>query len=300
MEAMRDPLGALTTAPVRPGGGAAALPDPLEAARRENFPVASRLIRRDLRPAVLAFYRFARAADDVADDPALPAAEKLARLDAFEAALRGGPGVAHGAALRDALAPLDRGGAALEQAARLLEAFRQDARGAGCPDWATLRDYCARSADPVGRFLLLIHDEDEAASGPSDALCTALQVLNHLQDLRADCTELGRVYLPADWLAAAGAAPGDLAAPSLSPSARRAVDRALDECDGLLSFAAPLPGRIRSPGLRAQAAATLFLARRLSARLRRDDPLHTRVRAPRQAFAMAVLVGLGHAAWRRP
>lgn len=282
-----------------PGAPEAASGDPFAAAAGENFPVASRLIRRDLRPAVIAFYRFARAADDVADNPALAPSAKLARLDRFASALGGSPGDPHAADLRRALAGHPRAGEALNAAGRLLVAFRQDARGASYPDWAALRAYCAMSADPVGRFLLILHDEAPETQRPSDALCTALQVLNHLQDLRADRDLLGRVYLPSDLLAEAGARPADLSASVLSPAARAAVDRVLDRCDALLNDAEALPGRIRARGLRGQSTATLVLARSLSRRLRHQDPLARRVKAGRGAFARATAAGLWRATWPR-
>ena len=274
--------------------------DPLAKASGENFPVASRLIRRDLRPAVLAFYRFARAADDVADDPSEPAERKLAALDRMEAGLDGRPGDAHAIVLRLAVSKHPRRESLVASARALLGAFRQDARGAVYRDWGDLRAYCGRSADPVGRFLLDLHGEAPGARPPSNALCTALQVLNHLQDLRADRDGLGRVYIPSDWLAEAGARPEHLSAASLSPGARSAVDRTLDACDALLREASPLPRLIASRGLRAQAAATLFLAGRLSARLRRGDPLAARIAPGRLDFGRAGLAGMWRAAWRAP
>ncbi len=274
----------------------AAIPSvpPARTHRSENFPVAGRLLWGAERGRVLAFYAFARAADDVADDPGRSPERKLARLEAFEAALDGRDGAPEGAALR---AALGSGAPGIGHARTLLGAFRQDARGARYETWADLRAYCAMSADPVGRFLLSLRGEGPGAEAPSDALCTALQVLNHLQDLRADRDRLGRVYLPAAWLAAAGAAPRDLSARALSPGARAAVDRALDACDALLDEAAALPGRIAHRGLRVQAAATHALARGLSARLRAGDPLAARV-APGRADVAAAVLGalLGRAA----
>ena len=269
--------------------------DAAEAAAGENFPVVGLLTRGPRARAVRAFYAFARGADDVADDPGARPAAKLARLDAFERGLDGG-GAAQGAVLRAALAGLAQGERALGAARALLGAFRQDARGAAYPDWDALAAYCAMSADPVGRFLLAVHDEDPRLSRVSDPLCTALQVLNHLQDMRADRDRLGRVYLPADLLAAAGADEAQLSAPTLGPGLRRSVDDALDRCDALLARAAPLPRAVRSRALAAQAAATLHLARRLSARLRVGDPLATRVRASRADVAAAGLRGLAAAA----
>jgi squalene synthase HpnC len=255
----------------------------------ENFPVGSLLIRRDLRGVVAAFYRFARAADDVADDPSLDTEGKLRRLEAFEAGLDGQAGGApEGLALR-----------AMPEAARhgrqLLRAFRRDARGGACSTWADVLAYCEDSANPVGRFLLDLHGEGRAAWDPSDRLCTALQVLNHLQDLKADHLRLGRHYLPADWLAEEGASFDDLAAPALTPALRRAVDRALDRCDALLDGAGGLPGALAARRLAGEAATIRWVARRLSARVRRGDPLAGRVAPTRLDFARAGLRGLGTA-----
>jgi squalene synthase HpnC len=248
--------------------------DPAEAAEPrsgkgaadENFPVASRLIAPRLRPTVAAFYAFARAADDVADAPKLTPEEKRRRLDRYEAALDGGEGPAPALRLRAALAAR---GLDAASARRLLDAFRQDAAVGRYRDWDALMRYCALSAHPVGRFLLALHGEGPEAERPSDALCAALQVLNHLQDLKDDFRKLDRVYLPGDWLRAEGLEVEALAAPAASPALRRVIDRALDGCDALSKAAAPLPKRLRSRRLAVQAAATLALARRL---IRRFDP----------------------------
>src|SRR3712207_3983916 len=152
--------------------------------RDENFPLASLVLSPEHRDAVLAFYGFARAADDIADDPKRSPAEKLERLDGLERALvSGDPGAPEAARLHAADA---RHGAGIAEALDLLRAFRQDAVKARYGDWAELMDYCRLSANPVGRFLLALHGEDASAQAPADALCTALQVLNHLQDCRLD------------------------------------------------------------------------------------------------------------------
>ncbi len=257
----------------------------------ENFPVGSLLIRRDLRTAVLAFYAVARGADDVADDPDLPADDKVARLDGVEAGLLGRPdGAPEGLALRDALSQAGRPGG-LGQARRLLDAFRFDARGGVIATWDDLLAYCDDSADPVGRFLLDLHGEGPEGVPASDALCTALQVLNHLQDIKADHLLLGRRYLPGDWMDDEGAGPDDLAAPALTPALARVVHRALDACDALLAEAAALPRLLLSRRLSGEAAAILRLARTLAAHLRRGDPLAARVAPSRVDFAWAGLLG---------
>ncbi len=251
----------------------------------ENFPVASLLLAKGVRPRVMAFYRFARAADDVADDPALDTQSRLDRLAPFEAGLDGLPGAAEAMALRDALGP---DAAGLGHARKLLRAFRMDACGQPYATWADLCGYCALSADPVGWFLLDVHGEPEAVSTLTDPLCTALQVLNHLQDLREDHDRLGRVYLPGAWLAAEGVAPADLSRDAATPALRRVMARALDACDACLARAAPLPAALRDPGLRAQARATLWLAGDLSRALRQGDPLARRVAPSRGRVAAFV------------
>ncbi|MEM7211702.1 MAG: squalene/phytoene synthase family protein, partial [Pseudomonadota bacterium] len=125
----------------------------------ENFPVASRLIAPELRPHVMRFYDFARAADDVADSEVLSSEEKLARLDRFEAGLDGDASVTKGIALRDSLAEC---GVTDRHARDLLDAFRQDAVKHRYANWDELIGYCELSANPVGRYLMDLHDEDRA------------------------------------------------------------------------------------------------------------------------------------------
>jgi len=260
----------------------------------ENFPVGSFLIRRDLRGVVSVFYTFSRAADDVADDPTLDVGEKLRRLDAFEAGLDGrAEGRPEGLALRTMPEPA-------RHARQLLRAFRWDAEGGTCATWADLLAYCEDSANPVGRFLLDLHGEGRPLRAMSDRLCTVLQVLNHLQDLKADHLQLDRHYLPTGWLAEEGATLDDLAAPALTPALRRAVDRALDRCDALLDGARDLPGALASRRLAGEAATILWLAGRLSTRLRQGDPLAGRVAPSRLDFARAGLWGLGTVLRPRP
>jgi squalene synthase HpnC len=237
----------------------------------ENFPVASRLLPAALRPQVMAFYRFVRTADDIADAPLLNSHEKLARLEAMEAWLD------------DPAGPLAATGT--EEARAMLGAFRQDAVQNRYRDWAELEAYCARSANPVGRMLLRLHGEaDPAAIHASDGLCTALQVLNHLQDLVLDRDTMDRIYLPVPWMDQAG---GEAAffAPE-NPRRRAVLDAALDRVEAMLEVAAPLP-RLLTSRLRLQAAVTLALAWRLLGKLRAADPVLGRVALRKPDFARA-------------
>jgi squalene synthase HpnC len=261
----------------------------------ENFPVGSALIRPALRPHVHAFYAFARNADDIADSPVLAADDKLHRLDRMRAVLLGetGSGSPSALGLRASLAET---GVTPQHALDLLAAFRQDAAQRRYATWAELLDYCRLSAMPVGRHVLDLHGEDPATHAPSDPLCAALQVLNHLQDGAKDLAALDRCYLPADLLDAAGARVEDLAGPRETPGLRTVFTRLLDEVDALHAAAAALPRRTRDRRLRMEVAVILGLSRRLARRLRINDPVATRVKLRKTDVAFSLIGALRWAA----
>lgn len=264
--------------------------------RDENFPVGSWLIAAPLRPHIAAFYAFARAADDVADDPALTSRVKLSRLDCFAEDLDGRPAVpAEAARMRVSFAAT---AVSPRHGHDLLDAFRQDATKSRYADWTELLGYCDRSAAPVGRYLLDLHGEDRGLWPAADALCNALQILNHVQDCREDCEQLDRVYLPQDWLREAGASEMDLR-DRATPAIRAVLDRVLDGVDGLLAKAAGLPKGLRSRRLAMESAVILRLARRLARRLRRHDPIMTKVRLTGADFLAAGLGGVAAGLFRR-
>jgi farnesyl-diphosphate farnesyltransferase len=257
----------------------------------ENFPVGSWLIRRDLRVHVHAFYRFARNADDIADNPALAAADKLYRLDRMAAILEGAEGEESPAAsaMRASLAAT---GVTAQHCHDVLQAFRLDATKLRYRDWDDLMEYCRYSAAPVGRQLLDLHGESRATWPASDALCAALQVLNHLQDCADDYRSLDRVYLPLADLEAAGGGVEILAAPAASPGLRVVLDTLLDRTDTLIATARDLPPRVAARGLRWESAVIVGLAARLTRRLREGDPLASRVKLTKSDVAAAFLTGI--------
>ncbi|HMD63225.1 MAG TPA: squalene synthase HpnC [Stellaceae bacterium] len=257
----------------------------------ENFPVGSFLIRRGLRAHVHAFYRFARNADDIADNPALTADEKIARLDRMAAILDGASGDDSPAAsaMRESLLVT---GMTPQHCHDVLHAFRLDAIKLRYRDWDDLMGYCRYSASPVGRQLLDLHGETRATWSPSDALCSALQVLNHLQDCVDDYRRLDRVYLPLEDLAGEGIGVEALAAGESSPALRRVLDGLLDRTAALIDQARGLPPLVASRGLRWESAVIVDLARRLLRRLRRGDPVATRVALRKSDFVAAFAVGV--------
>lgn len=242
--------------------------------RDENFPVASWLVRRELRAPILAFYRFARAADDVADHPDASPDQKLDQLARMEAALRGDGGNAEGTELHAVLQAHDLSG---RHALDLLEAFRRDVTKRRYADWAELMDYCRYSAAPVGRFVLDLHGEATALWPANDALCTALQVINHLQDCGKDHRILDRVYVPLDALAAQGATVDDLAATHASPALLRTIEALAGRTAGLLEQSRGFARAIADRRLALEVGAIQALAEDLAARLMRRDPLSQRV-----------------------
>ncbi len=257
----------------------------------ENFPVGSILIRAALRPHVHAFYDFARNADDIADSATLPAEDKLARLETMRAVLTGE--AEHGAPTAARLrASLAETGTTPQHALDLLHAFRQDATKQRYGSWAELLDYCRYSAMPVGRHVLDLHGESPASYPASDALCAVLQVLNHLQDGAKDLAQLGRCYLPQDLLAAAGTGVDALQAATASPGLRTVLNQVLDAADTLAATGADLPSHVRDRRLRVETAMICGLARRLATRLRREDPVATRVKLHRTDVAGSVLFAL--------
>lgn len=258
----------------------------------ENFPVGSWLQPEDVRPHVLAFYAFARAADDIADSPTLDRAAKLAGLAAVGAALDGQTPTTpaeHAAARLSA--DLALSGVTPLYAKHLLQAFTRDARNDPTRSWSDLITYCRFSAAPVGRFLIDVHGKSAEAYPASDALCASLQVLNHLQDIKDDYRLRQRVYLPQQWLKAEGCSIEDLGAPRTSPALRRVIDRVLDRVDELNITARPLPRLIRRTGFRVEAATIVAIAARLARRLRRGDPLARRIALSKAARALCVARG---------
>ncbi len=292
-----------TGAAARPGVSAGSTTGAIEtpsgkAASGENFPVGSFLIRKDLRRHVHIFYLFARAADDIADNPSLAPDEKLRRLDRMGEILEGAPmddkardEAPSAVAMRASLAET---GVTAAHCHDVLRAFRLDATKLRYTDWDDLMEYCRYSASPVGRQLLDLHGEDRATFPPSDALCSALQVLNHLQDCGDDYRDLDRVYLPGEILATHGGTVEQLSGKSLTPGLRATLDELLDRTAALVVTAQALPGAVASVGLRCESAVIVALAGRLTALLRSGDPLATRVKLQKRDFAAALVGGL----WR--
>jgi len=278
-------------------------------AHYENFPVASLLVPRRMRPHVAAVYAFARAADDFADEGSLAAGDRLRLLDGWrerlhEAAASTAPGpparageppdtpavfLALGESIRSLSLPLQHFEA-------LLSAFRQDVTVTRYRTWDDMMRYCQRSANPVGRLVLRIAGYDEPRlNAASDAMCAALQLTNFWQDLKIDF-DRGRIYLPEDERERHGAFERDLAAGDITPGWQRALATAaartrllFDEgryvCDGVR-------GRLRY-----ELRATWLGGTRILDHLERSgfDVIHRR---PTLGAADAIVIAPHVFAWR--
>jgi squalene synthase HpnC len=246
----------------------------------ENFPVASRLLPPAMRPHVAAVYAFARVADDIADEGAAPAAERLARLRAWQDRLHG---TANGSGGASALG--DREGlivAALGHSIRtldlpvslfddLLSAFGQDTMTPRYDSWSDVLDYCRRSANPIGRLVLRIAGyRDESLDRSSDAFCTALQLTNFWQDFGRDW-RAGRLYVPREIWASCGAVEADLDGGRMTPAWMRAMARCIELTRPLFAGGRAVCDGVRGR-LRLELRFTWLGGTRILERVERDEP----------------------------
>jgi squalene synthase HpnC len=258
----------------------------------ENFPVASFLVQPRHRAVILAFYRFARAADDVADHPRADASTRLGLLEEMRATLNGECDVAAEAcSLRETIRAR---GLSNVHALDLLEAFCRDVTKLRYANWDELMEYCRYSAMPVGRFVLDVHGEAQSTWPASDALCSALQVINHLQDCAKDFRALDRVYIPQDSLKSAGLTVEALAATRASPALKAVIQSLARRTGELLVQSKPFASQIRDYRLALEVSVIQRLAEDLIRRLVARDPLSERVHHRRMEVVALALSSVAH------
>jgi phytoene synthase len=215
----------------------------------ENFPVASLLLPSRFRRPIALIYRFAREADDLADEGDTPAAARLEQLDRFHEQLRrigrgAPPDIPWFAALAAVIREHDL---PLPAFAELLSAFAQDVTRKRYADFAEVLDYCRRSANPVGRLLLhLFRSTSDRNFEWSDSICSALQLVNFWQDVPIDYAK-GRIYLPQDEMKRCGVTEQHIAGRLCDDAWRTLIQSQIDRARGMLEAGAPLgrvlPGR---------------------------------------------------------
>lgn len=261
----------------------------------ENFPV-TKLVGAKYKPHVAAYYIFARAADDISDDPLIAAEDKCERLDKFDAALMNpnDNSVASVIPLRDSLKET---GVTPQHARDLLIAFKRDTEKLRYNNWEELLDYCNYSASPVGRYLLDLHGESKTAYPANDALCSVLQIINHLQDCADDYRTLDRVYIPLDTMKECGTDPMALSAEESSPALRKAMDIMLDKMIPMMALADTFPAQVKNRRLRIDTAVICEVARMLLKILRERDPLCERCKLTKLQKVQALLIGTIKGFW---
>ena len=213
----------------------------------ENFPVASILLPRHLRYPVRLIYAFARQSDDFADEGNDPPEVRLAKLNQFRAELgrieRGEP--SEQALFRDLAQVIQAHQLPIHYFHDLLDAFSQDVTKTRYADFGEVMDYCRRSANPIGRLLLhLYHETDARQLALSDGICSALQIINFLQDIAIDYQK-GRIYLPQDELAQYGITEQQLARGGTSSLWWPFMQFQIERTRKLLQAGAPLGTQLR-------------------------------------------------------
>lgn len=261
---------------------------------QENFPVGSLLIKKQYRPLVMDYYRFARYADDVADNPKLSMKEKIRQLDEledllYERIVYKGKKLAFVKKIRKQFVKENLSFSLLTD---LLTAFRQDAKDYKYETWNQLAEYCKYSAAPVGRFMLAIHNESPSTYLPATSLCVALQVLNHLQDIKYDAKLLKRVYIPSELMKKFGVKRSDLVKDQETPELRKLILTLLKKIKGLLKEAEILPSIIQSTRLRMEVGVILSLTTSMVKGIERDDILKHEVVLSKTDWICAFINGI--------
>ncbi len=224
--------------------------NPVNTGHYENFPVASIILPRRLRPAVRAIYAFARTADDFADEGDAPAEVRLAQLALYHShlhALEHGDAVDH-PIFCDLASPIREHALPFTLFHDLLFAFEQDVVKTRYAHFGEVMDYCKRSANPIGRLLLhLYRDRDEKHLAWSDGICSSLQLINFLQDVAQDWHK-GRVYLPQDEMAKYGVTERQIAEGRVDGLWQIFMKSQIERARRMLQAGAPLgtalPGRL--------------------------------------------------------
>ena len=243
--------------------------------RQENFPVGMMMFNRNIRKIVSDYYRFARYADDIADNPHLKPQNKVDKLYELEEIFTGqksykGQKLKFVQTLKDEFA---KHNLSADLATDLLIAFRKDSLGFDYQTWGQLVDYCKYSAAPVGKFMLAVHQENPSTYLPATSLCVALQIVNHVQDLKYDVSLLKRLYLPAEIMKKYHLRTEDLVQDKSSISVQKAVKHIMEKTLGLVKEGSILPELIKSLSLRIEVCIILSLTNIMIKKILKGDIL---------------------------
>ena len=209
----------------------------------ENFPVASRLLPKHLRQPISVIYAFARRADDFADEGDFSNEERIAALDNFSEKL---DLIEEGKDVEDttfiALADvIEQHQLPISLFHDLLTAFKMDVTKERYANFGEVMEYCRYSANPVGRLLLHLNKETSTQSlGYSDAICSALQLTNFLQDISQDLEESNRIYIPQDEMEKYGVSEEDILNKNTNDASRKLIAFQIARTARLMQSGAPL------------------------------------------------------------
>ena len=246
--------------------------------KQENFPVGSWLLSQKIRFKILIFYKFARAADDIADSANLSSNEKIKRLNLFKKAIESNKSnKIKISKVEDLRKICIKNKIKINHALNLLKAFKQDAIKKRYKNWSELIRYCKYSAVPVGRFVIDLHKEKQKAYKYSDPLCIALQILNHLQDCKEDYENLDRVYLPMQFLKKYNVKLSQLKKNVTEKNLRLVFNEILKNTEKLIIEAGNNKKNMKHIHLSLETSFILEIAKKLLQLLKNNDPLKKKV-----------------------
>ena len=246
--------------------------------KQENFPVGSWLLSQKIRFKILIFYKFARAADDIADSANLSSNEKIKRLNLFKKAIESNKSnKIKISKVEDLRKICIKNKIKINHALNLLKAFKQDAIKKRYKNWSELIRYCKYSAVPVGRFVIDLHKEEQKAYKYSDPLCIALQILNHLQDCKEDYENLDRVYLPMQFLKKYNVKLSQLKKNITEKNLRLVFNEILKNTEKLIIEAGKNKKNMKHKHLSLETSFILEIAKKLLQLLKNNDPLKKKV-----------------------
>ena len=229
----------------------------------------------------------------MADNPALTSQQKLDRLAAAEKALFNEKEAKKNKQAAHLRKVFLKENLSFSLADDLLKAFRQDAEGFFYQTWGQLIDYCKNSAAPVGRFMLAINNENPSTYLPADALCAALQIVNHIQDVKYDYQVLKRVYIPDELLEQFHLKRNILEQEKSSQAFKNLIGEMLKRVRGLLEDAEILPCIVKNLRLRLVLCVIFSLTNIMINKLESGDVLASQIKLSKFDWAKALLLGVG-------
>ncbi|WP_061471304.1 squalene/phytoene synthase family protein [Acetobacter senegalensis] len=260
----------------------------------ENFPVASLLFNKKNRDVVVSYYKVARFSDDIADCSKLNTKEKINKLYEIKQRImsdRQGESI-----YGDARSRLTERGVSIDRLTDLISAFHMDVVGRDYDCWDDLVEYCKYSANPVGRFILDLHGESDSLYCQSDALCSALQIINHIQDCRQDFHQLRRIYIPGEFFYGDSEKKGDMFLIGNANYLDMSVKKLADKNRSLLAASSRLPLLVKDIRLSMWINSVHTIATELNSRISRLGICERRHKLSGSGFVVLGLRGAMSAA----